>query len=173
MAQDIDKEYDLPAMTVNAGIITGDKFENIPCNEVIPHEVTIEEVREKIVALENAIIDLDLGDEADPAQHYFAPGVYCRQLFIPEDQLIVGKLHRFGHINIISHGTIDVVTEFGIARYVGPVTFTSEPGTKRVVHAITDTLWTCIHPTDETDLERIEEEVIAKTYNDLQLESGG
>jgi hypothetical protein len=42
----------------------------------------------------------------------------------------------------------------------------SEPGTKRAVYAETDVVWTTIHPTEETDLEKIEEEVIAKTFQE-------
>ena len=154
-------------------IVSSSKFDLIPCNEVIPHNIPNEQVRDMIVELEQAIVDMNLGDEADPASHYHAPGIYGRQLFIPEDQLIVGKIHKHAHFNHISHGVIDVVTEFGYARYVGPTTFISEPGTKRVVYAHTDTLWTCVHATDETDLEKIEDDVIAKNYNELQIGSGG
>ena len=156
--------------------ITGADFDSIPVNQVIPHSVPNESMRGRIVHLEQTIIDMNLGDEADPAKHFHAPGTYGRQLFIPADQLIVGKIHKYSHINIISSGIINVVTEFGVARYDAtdhPVTFISEPGTKRVVYAVTDTYWTCVHATNEKDLEKIEDEVIAKTYNDLQLGHGG
>jgi hypothetical protein len=43
-----------------------------------------------------------------------------------------------------------------------PYTFVSEVGTKRVVHALEETIWTTVHVTDETDLEKIEDYVIAK-----------
>lgn len=49
-----------------------------------------------------------------------------------------------------------------------PYTFVSEPGTKRAVLALEDTLWTTVHVTDETDLEKIEEYVIAPTYEALE-----
>lgn len=153
-------------------MVTGKVFEDIPRNEVVPHDMPNIDIRNNIIALEELIRSRNLHDEPDPADHFFAPGVYCRQLFIPADQFIIGKLHKFGHINIISMGVINVVTEFGVAVYDAtdyPVTFTSEPGTKRVVYAVEDTVWTCIHPTDETDLDAIEDEVIAKTYEELNL----
>ncbi len=61
-----------------------------------------------------------------------------------------------------------VVTEFGKEEIVGPVTFVSQPGTKRVVVAQEETIWTTYHPTTETDLEKIEAHVIAPTYEALE-----
>ena len=45
----------------------------------------------------------------------------------------------------------------------------SLPGTKRAVYAHPDVVWTTIHLTNETDLDKIEAEVIAPTYQDYQL----
>lgn len=44
----------------------------------------------------------------------------------------------------------------------------SEAGTKRAVHAHTDTIWTTIHLTDKTDLAEIEKELIAETYEEYE-----
>lgn len=104
-----------------------------------------------------------------PLQHDFAPGVYMRTIFIPAGVCIVGKIHRHRHGNILSQGHVRVFTEGGgVEELKGPLTMVSEPGTKRAVHALTDTVWTTIHPTDETDLEKIEEQVIAKTYEEYE-----
>lgn len=45
----------------------------------------------------------------------------------------------------------------------------SAPGTKRAVIALEDTTWITVHVTNETDLEKIEDYVIAKTYDDPVL----
>jgi hypothetical protein len=60
-----------------------------------------------------------------------------------------------------------VATEFGSLQLDAPCTFVSEAGTKRAVYALEDTIWTTIHVTNETDLEKIEDYVIAKDYNEL------
>ena len=52
-------------------------------------------------------------------------------------------------------------------RIIAPYTFVSRPGTKRVGLAHADTVWVTIHATEETDLEKIEEEVIAASYEGL------
>ena len=62
-----------------------------------------------------------------------------------------------------------MVTEDGGKEHlVGPLTMTSPAGCKRAVYAITDATWTTIHRTDETDLDKIEDWVIAKTYEDYE-----
>jgi hypothetical protein len=103
-----------------------------------------------------------------PVEHIFAPGLYARQMTIPKGGIIIGKIHRHAHVNTISKGRVWVVTEFGKDEIIGPVTFVSQPGTKRVVVAQEETIWTTYHPTEETDMEKIEEHVIAPTYAALE-----
>jgi hypothetical protein len=129
------------------------------------------EARAMIVGLQEAMVDgiacgyLTEGD--CEVKHYFAPGLYVREMLIPAGTRIVGKIHKHAHFNDISRGTVHVFTEFGKETYHAPVRFTSIAGTKRAVYAETETVWTTYHPTEETDLEKIEDEVIAKDYSEL------
>jgi hypothetical protein len=100
--------------------------------------------------------------------HFFAPGVYARQMFIPAGLVAVGKIHKTAHVSIISCGKVSVTTENGTEIIEGPYTFINTPGEKRAVYAHTDTVWTTIHPTDETDIRKIEKEVIANDYEELE-----
>jgi hypothetical protein len=43
----------------------------------------------------------------------------------------------------------------------------SRPGTKRVGYAHEDTIWTTIHATEETDMEKVEKELIAADYEEI------
>lgn len=104
-----------------------------------------------------------------PVKHHFAPGVYAREMFIPRGTLIVGKIHKHAHLNIISYGDVCVATLEGVKRYTGHNTMVSPVGVKRVVYANEDTLWTTIHLTEETDLEKIENEIIAKDYDEIEF----
>jgi hypothetical protein len=119
-------------------------------------------------AIESALESGIVGEDNCQLKHHFAPGLYAREMFIPAGTVIVGKIHRHAHVNNISAGRIRVVTEFGSKIYEAPVQFVSEPGTKRAVYAETDVIWTTYHPTEETELEKIEQHVIAETYEDLQ-----
>lgn len=143
----------------------------LPAVRADAHEITQRRtIRQKIVRLEEAMRPLDGalfdGDGIDHA-HRFTEGLYAREVLVPKGMLLVGKIHKHEHINIISKGDVSVLTEFGSERLAAPVTFISAPWTKRVVYAHEDTVWTVIHRTDETDLEKIEEAVIAKNYDEL------
>ena len=112
--------------------------------------------------------NLKLVDGPDPTsvRHYFANGLYARELFLPKGTFIVGKIHKCEHINILSMGDITVVTTEGRFRLQAPYTMVSMPGSKRVGYTHEDTLWTTIHAVESRDLEEIEEMVIAKTYDE-------
>jgi len=131
------------------------------------------DAREKIVtlqcAMEDAIASGEMSEGDCPVTHYFAPGLYVREMFIPAGTAIVGKIHKHAHFNDISKGRIRVSTEFGFDILEAPCRFVSIEGTKRAVYAETDVIWTTYHPTPETDLEKIEDQVIAKSYDELNL----
>lgn len=102
-------------------------------------------------------------------EHSFAPGVYARTVRIPAGTSMVGKIHKHPHISILSQGDVSTFTEHaGSERFKGPCTIVSPAGTKRAIHAHTDVVWTVIHVTDETDLEKIEREVVADTYAEYE-----
>lgn len=124
-------------------------------------------IRAKLYGLQEQIATLP--EVECPLQHVFAPGAYARTMFIPRGTVIVGKIHKHAHLNILSQGSVSVMTEGGgNEQLTGPMTMVSPAGTKRAVYAHTDAVWTTIHLTDETDLAKIEEHVIAKTYEDYE-----
>lgn len=128
------------------------------------------EIRDGIHDLEEALLDLPEelqinGEEL--TTHYFAPGVYARELRIPKGMVLTGKIHKTEHLNIVSKGRIAVSSIEGRKVIEAPATFVSMPGTKRAGYALEDTVWTTIHVTEETDLAKIEAEVIAKDYNEM------
>ena len=105
-----------------------------------------------------------------PLTHKFADGVYVREIFIPKGMLVVGKLHKHSHPNFLLKGDVTVITEGkGKERLKAPLSIISEAGTKRVVYAHEDTVWVTVHVTEETDLVKIEDHVIAKSYEEYEL----
>jgi hypothetical protein len=127
--------------------------------------LTSKDVREGILLLQDALLMLPQSDF--PLRHYYADGQYAREMFIGKNKLLVGKIHKHSHINILSMGECTVVTEFGIQRLKAPLTFVSPKMTKRAIFAHKDTLWTTVHVTDKTNLDEIEDEVIAKDYSEF------
>jgi len=136
--------------------------------------------REKIMRAETgmkqAIADNVLTDVMGECTltHYFTPmseeygcAVYGREIFLPKGCLIIGKIHRHAHLNFILKGSVSVSTEHGKKVMEAPCTFVSEPGLKRAVRALEDTIWTTVHLTNtpgEDHLDEIEDEVITPDY---------
>jgi hypothetical protein len=104
--------------------------------------------------------------------HHFATGVYGRELFIPKGQVIVSKIHRGKTLNFIAKGVISVISEKGYHTYTAPHVFVSDPFTKRVVISHEDTVWITAHGSHETDLDKIEDEIIAKDFSELMSKQG-
>lgn len=102
-----------------------------------------------------------------PLQHYHSKGVYAREIKLAEGTLIVGKIHKYENLNILSAGEVTVISIDGCIRVKAPYTIVASRGAKRIIYAHEDSVWTTIHGTDETDVDKIEDEFIAKTYEDV------
>jgi hypothetical protein len=89
-------------------------------------------------------------------RHFFSDGLYAREMTIPADTVLTGKIHKYQQLNILSKGEISVLTEEGVKRVCAPFTVVSPPGTKRIAYAHTECVWTTIHGTQETDIDLIE-----------------
>jgi len=94
-------------------------------------------------------------------KHHFSKGVYARELIIPAGVTLVGEIHKFENLNILSQGSMLVTTERGVERVDAPFTVVSPAGTKRIAHTLTECIWTTIHGTDEKDPELIKNYFIA------------
>lgn len=138
-----------------------EKVEDLPPSELRAVEGNIE----RLTGLEREMANY--APQECEIIHHFAPGVYAREMRVPAGTFLTGKIHRFAHLNIMSAGKVTIVNESGRQTVEAPFSFTSEPGTKRAFYMHEFTVWTTIHPTDETDLEKLEQELTADSYEDL------
>jgi hypothetical protein len=126
------------------------------------------EFRGRILKLESALADLPQIEA--PLHHRFAPGMYTRECHLPAGSVVIGKIHRHEHLVMLLSGEATIATEAGLQRYVAPAIWNSQIGAKRLVFSHTDTVFMTFHPTNETDLEKVEAEIIAPDYAALGLE---
>lgn len=124
------------------------------------------EVREFIASLETYLKTLPQAEI--PLKHYFSKGVYGREIAMEKGTLLVGKIHKHQTMNVLMSGEVSVLSIDGVMRIKAPFTFVSSPGAKRVIFANEASVWTVFHGTEETDLEKIEDEFIAKDYSEVQ-----
>jgi len=114
--------------------------------------------REQLRALED---ELRKHPPADiPVTHYFADGIYGREVFIPAGTVLTGKVHRFSTLNFLMKGEIEVTTPEGMRRLRAPAIFASPAGCKKAGYAHTDVIWVNVHPTKLKDVASIESKFI-------------
>lgn len=131
---------------------------------------TREELQVMIASLEAELMKLPQVEL--PIKHHFSKDVYAREMHMHKGMLVVGKIHKHTNLNILSAGEVSVISVDGVFRAKAPFTLVSQPGAKRVIYAHEDVVWTTIHGTAETDLDKIEDQFIAKNYGDVvRLES--
>lgn len=123
-----------------------------------------EELRSKILGLQSVMMELPQLDI--PIQHYFAPGLYLREMTMPASAVVIGKIHKTEHLCILAQGRVTVVTEDGKKEYAAPAIIHSMPGTKRALYALDEVVWiNCHHnPTEERDPAKIEGIFVTDTF---------
>lgn len=104
--------------------------------------------------------------EIEPT-HTFGPGFYARTIRIPAGAALVGKVHATEHVFILSAGVLAIASEEGRRVVSAPFQCVSAPGVKRAGVALTDCTVTNVHVTCETDLQRLEADLIA--YESLEF----
>lgn len=113
----------------------------------------INEVTEKMLAMPQA--------EASVI-HRFSPGLYIREVSLKAGSFIIGYIHKHDHFNIMLKGHLIMINEDGsITDFIAPQSYTAKPG-RKVVYIVEDTVWQNIYPTDETDIDKIEEMFLDK-----------
>lgn len=129
-----------------------------------------EEFRERIVEFENKVKSIPgaLGADPFPLDHAFADGLYIRTVTVPEKTLTVTKIHAVNHAFFLQRGTISILTEEGIKKLTAPYQGITKAGTKRIIYHHDEVVFTTVHATKETDLDKIEIEVIAKDFEELE-----
>lgn len=123
------------------------------------------QMRHRVERLEDSL--LQYPQVECPVRHHFAPGIYAREMTIPAGVIATGAVHKTEHLSIISIGHCLLTTDEGPKEIHGPCTFVSKPGAKRALMAITETVMTTIHPTEETDLDKLCEQLTECTSAEL------
>jgi quercetin dioxygenase-like cupin family protein len=119
--------------------------------------VALEPKRDQIFALERRILECE--PAVMPLRHFFADGLYGRELTIPKHCVLTGAIHKRQHINILLKGDITVVTDGEPVRIQAPYVMVSEPGTKRAGFAHEDSVWLTVHACEATDVAAAEDEL--------------
>jgi quercetin dioxygenase-like cupin family protein len=122
--------------------------------QTLPHVPT----REQIEALQREVSKLP---QAEPiTRHYFADGMYLREVFREKGTLVVGKVHKKEHFFMLIEGELTLWTEAGMKTVKAPFLWVSQPGTKRVTYAHVDSTAVTVHRVSSRDVEELERELV-------------
>jgi quercetin dioxygenase-like cupin family protein len=98
-------------------------------------------------------------------KHHFSSGVYAKETRIPAGHILVQHKHKFDHLSILASGSVEIAVD-GVKSIVhAPACLTIEANKHHGVKSLTDVVWYCVHATDCTDTDEIDEVLIVPGNN--------
>jgi quercetin dioxygenase-like cupin family protein len=70
--------------------------------------------------------------------------------------------HEYSHLSILSKGRVIVRTDEYNKEYTAPACIDMKAGINHTIEALENATWFCIHATEETDINKIDEVLIEK-----------
>lgn len=93
--------------------------------------------------------------------HHFGGGVYVKETRIPANMRLTQHVHKHDHLSVLISGEVIVSVDGVQTYYAAPVVLTIAAGKEHEVVSIINSVWLCIHSTDETDPEKVDQVIIA------------
>ena len=121
---------------------------------------------EKIILKNPNSITKNLVDKTFPIKSTFAGGCYIREMFMPAGYIMTTKIHKKDHPFFLLKGKMTIASENFNGDIEAPYQGITVAGTKRVIYSHDDCILITVHATDKLTVEEVEEEVIAKDFND-------
>jgi quercetin dioxygenase-like cupin family protein len=93
--------------------------------------------------------------------HHFGAGVYAKETRIPAGHVLVQHRHKFSHLSILASGSIELMVDGERSVIHAPACLTIQENKHHGVKSLTDVVWYCVHATDCTDENEVDEVLIA------------
>jgi hypothetical protein len=105
-----------------------------------------------------------------PMKHTFADGVYVREMFMKKDSAVVGAIHKHLHVWFLMSGHLVIAKEESKEEYLAPCYVLAEPGSKRIIYAVEDSVFVNVHknPTNTQDILELEKNIVALNREDYE-----
>ena len=98
-------------------------------------------------------------------KHHFSSGVYAKETRIPANSWLVQHIHKHSHLSILASGSVELVVDGQKSILQAPACISVAAGRHHGIKSLTDVVWYCIHATDCTDEDEIDEVLIAPVDN--------
>jgi len=93
--------------------------------------------------------------------HHFSDGLYAKETIIKAGEHLLQHVHKFSHLSVLAKGKVIVTADNEQLILEGPTCLEIKAGLHHGVKALTDTVWYCIHATDEKNVDNIDEVIIS------------
>lgn len=93
-------------------------------------------------------------------QHHFCGGVYAKVARIPADTAERQHAHSYDHLSFLMAGSVALVVDGVSTHHTAPAVMTIKAGKQHTVVALTDVTWACVHATNETDPEKVDQAIL-------------
>lgn len=96
-------------------------------------------------------------------RHYFSGREYAKQMTLPAGHFAETHEHRYDHISILAAGRVVVEIDGARSEMHAPDALVIPAGRKHRIEAVTDSVWFCVHATEETDPEKVDKVLIRES----------
>lgn len=103
----------------------------------------------------------NLGDFLDQV-HHFSSGVYAKQMMIPAGYVVGSHAHKYSHLSILASGEVIVEVDGVPKEFTGPACIEIKAGCEHKVFAKTNAVWFCVHATEATCADEVDEVLISE-----------
>jgi hypothetical protein len=133
-----------------------------------PSQTSLNGIQKQLQDVEDVLIQLPQTD--CKTDHYFADGLYLRQIIIPEGATLTGAVHLTETLDVMIYGDLIVITEDGRRHITKPGSvFVSKIGRKKVAYALKETMWLTLHAVEDVKtktMDDIEKELCVASYTE-------
>ena len=159
--------------------------------EMIPESISDIEILERLTPLQNQSHILPVGDDethadvlerhtledilrgepntylgsefSENVNHYFAPGIYVRELHMDKGMILVGHRHSTETINTLLKGKVALIEDGKLIYREAPFTYVTPAKHRKAAYVIEDVIWQNVFSSDETDVEILEDILVEKS----------
>jgi quercetin dioxygenase-like cupin family protein len=94
--------------------------------------------------------------------HHFSDGLYAKQVIMGKGDRVMKHTHSYSHLSVIAFGCVDVICDGSRSRHWAGECLEIKAGLAHEIVAVEDSVWFCIHQTDEKDHEKVDKVLVEK-----------
>jgi quercetin dioxygenase-like cupin family protein len=92
--------------------------------------------------------------------HHFGAGVYAKETRISAGSILVQHKHKHDHLSVLASGSVELIVDDVKSIVHAPACLTIQANKHHGVKSLTDVVWYCIHATECTDMDEIDDVLI-------------